>query len=349
MNPSLIPGPGKATLYRVRPGDELFRILVAHYGARTFFDDRQRVLEAVQANNRQITDIDRIFPGQTIVLPDIARDAPALPILAPPQLTTANSTAKTLSGLDETTFDVVSKALSLSNVPGLAFDAAGGIYGVFEDALRSAVRSVQELEVHHWLFRADTRSNPSLQRHAWDKHRLRVIDAMGAQLGPFTRAAMQSAPWDAGPGSLRQVIRFDTNGQGPSKIMRDQIDRMRRGIGRVKIQGGILSVASLGLTLNEVHHAENDRERVGILLDALGSTVGGVAGGIAGGALAAVAVGTPVGWAVVAGVVVGTIVVGTAAGAATRYLGDKALYDDTGTLRLLQRPTIDPFGRCMLP
>ena len=75
--------------YQVQSGDQLYQILRSHYGSAGFLRDRAAVTRLVVENNPQISDIDRIYPNQIIVLPPLAGggiSSPILPKTVPPAL-----------------------------------------------------------------------------------------------------------------------------------------------------------------------------------------------------------------------------------------------------------------------
>lgn len=85
----------------MRRNDQLFQIMRAQYGSARFLQDREALTELVRANNPDIADIDRIFPGQVIMLPGLEAGVRlnAIPVAGPQAVADCRRTSRTLSGL----------------------------------------------------------------------------------------------------------------------------------------------------------------------------------------------------------------------------------------------------------
>lgn len=312
-----------ASIYKVSNGDTLFGILKGHYGHAGFEENRQEIVTSVLSNNPRITDIDLIFPGQLIVVPDVRASDSARLELEPAQKQRSKEVTTELEGAGDVAHGLLMDLAGSGTFKG-SLGAGGAVYSSFESAARKAVSDHKMLEELYKKFKADE----GLTRNQYNYQRRKIINAMDKNLGAYRdpifrdKLTQKALP-------TRRIMQFNTNGKGPTDGMIKAASKLSRGTMRLRVGGGILSVASVGLAGYEAYHTENKRERVGILLDAGGSLAGGL---IAGAAVAAMF--TPVGWIGIAGIAVAGSVAGSVSGAALKHLGDELLYDDEGVGRI---------------
>ena len=261
-----------ATAHEVQSGDELFRIVRNHYGHGAFLNDKQRIVDAIVSNNPHISDIDRIFPGQLIVLPNIGGERDSMPIFTPPQNHRSQVVIETLSRTKDVTRSVLS---GIANTPSInpSFDAVGGVYGAFKKAATDAVKDVDKL---NYLYSSFKRG--SITKGAYDYRRVKIINAMDKNLGGFRTHAFSKSPIDKVKPS-REILRFSTSGKGATQSMTSGISRLNNTISRVKLGGGLLVGLQVMSAANRLPDAQTSQQKTAIVTETGGSIFGGILAG----------------------------------------------------------------------
>ncbi|MEO0979191.1 MAG: hypothetical protein AAFY24_18125 [Pseudomonadota bacterium] len=314
-----------ATIHEVKYGDELFRIVREHYGHGAFLNDKQAIMGAIASNNPHIRDIDRIYPGQLIVLPDIEGARHSLPVFTPPQNRHAQNVIKELSCISETTRNVLS---GLANTPSASptLGAVGGVYGAFRKAATDAVKNVDDLNRLYATYKQGGHT-----RGAYDARRVKIINAMDKNLGGFRTHAFSKNPIDKVKPS-REILRFSTSGKGATQSMTNGISRLNNTVARVRIGGILLIGIEVAGAATRLKQAETNQQKTAIVT----ATGGSLIGGIAAGAVFAFAFGTPVGWVGLAGVAIFGAAGGALGGKVMETLGDELLFHDSGDAKFDQ-------------
>lgn len=308
-----------ASIHIIRPGDEIFRVLRDHYGEGAFLEDKQKLVDAFQRNNKHIVNVDQIYPGQCIVLPDMAPEKKELPLMGPEAQRRSSDFIEALGGTSSISQAVMSD-ISASLPLKLGMDSAGGVLGSFERAAARAIEDTKDLK-RLW----ESQRSGDIKRSFYNTERVKVIHRMDSNLGGFRPHAFAERPSPKMAPS-RELMRFSTSGKGPTAQMTRSIRNLNKAVGRLKIQGGILIFAQVGTAGYDLSQADTEREKTGIIVE----TGGSILGSIAAGALVTLAVGTPAGWLGLAGVAIAGMVGGTGVGMVSRHLNDRHLYDEDG-------------------
>lgn len=291
--------------YEVKSGDQLFAILHQHYGDRQFATGKSRLIEGVRAFNPQITDINRIFPGQVIMLPttsdnttlpaaQLARDIPSCMLLS-----------QTLSSYDSQTRDGLKGALG-----HLAENAGDQFLTAVEKATKSAVPEIRGIALDYYRKEAGM-----LTRGQYDYARRLHVENVSRRLGAFHQLI--------NPGRQpNEVLRISRNATMRTGAIIEEANQLAR-ISRVAKAGGqVLLAANILATAAEIGLADNDEERTTLLIDSVSGVLGGM--------LAVAVIGTPVGLVGLV-VVIGVSTAGSAvAQALARRLEQNLLYDAKG-------------------
>lgn len=300
------------TFYHVRQNDQLYVILRNHYGNAEFLRDRQAVVALVLRNNPKITDVDRIFPGQMIMLPgwDSERRR-AMPEEPPQQIVESCAVLSGgLSRLDAVTKDFMSRI----DFRRFAVEAGTGFVDVVGDALESAVPDIKRIALEYYRKEAGTTTS-----NQYKYQRAKAIKRIEYKIGPLQRLINPTKT----TGEVLRIQRHDA--VRTSAILREaeKLDRIARLAKRGVV---VLKAASIAETGMKIHLADSNQERTTLLLDEASGAVGGAATAV----VAVLVFGTPVGWVAIAG-----MAVVTAAGAyGMEQLGkriqEKLLYDANG-------------------
>lgn len=314
-----------ATIHEVKHGDELFRIVREHYGHGTFLNDKQAIMDAIASNNPHIRDIDRIYPGQLIALPDIDGSRQSLPVFTPSQNRHAQDLIEELSCTNEITRSVLT---GLANTPSVSpsLGAVGGVYGAFQKAATDAVKYVEKLNRLYSSFKQG-----DITKGAYDYRRVKIINAMDKNLGGFRTHAFSKNPIDKVKSS-REILRFSTSGKGATQSMTLGISRLNKTIARVRAGGILLIGLQLAGAATRLKQAQTSQQKTAIVTETSGSLIGGIAAG----ALFALAVGTPVGWVGLAGVAIVGTAGGMIGGEVMKAIGNELLFHDSGDAKFNQ-------------
>lgn len=297
----------------VRPGDQLYQVLRAHYGDAAFFADQDGLVGQVQSVNPQITDINMIFPNQVIALPSVG---PADPIADVPQsvLVHSGEMCRAISGSAPETFDAV-KLMEQVGLGGATM--MGSYFSEGQKALKAGLGNVQQVESFYQKYKAG-----EMTKGQYDYARRKMLDATDQRMGIFKGRSI-------GPAPARELFRIKPRSADPFINYKTNITKLNTGMAKVKVGGGLLTIAQAGYTVQQIHTADDNRKRTGLVLE----TVGSAAGGMAAGALAVLVIGTPVGWTAL--LVVGAVsVIGGAGGAVLANKLEKATLTDENGQRI---------------
>ncbi|QUJ78104.1 hypothetical protein KDD17_17335 [Sulfitobacter albidus] len=310
-----------ATFYTVEPGDQLYRILRSHYGDGTFFERGEDIIDLVRKSNPQITDIDRIFPGQSIALPG----APGLREVARPldphlqaeiplicnELAGASPAAR--GWMADVTADMVGGKLA---------NAVGSSYVQYVKS-----QSQKALESFTPVIRNQSqRASREITRGAYDGRRIKYLGAYDKSLGglkPLHRPFKQS----------RAVLHVKPHADVPAGALLSEVKTLNRYLRLASKGVTVIRVISFAEVATDVGMADTGSAQAQLMAKSGGGLIGGVFGTVAAGAVFAAAVATPVGWVAVAG-----ILLAGAGGAAGSILGEELadrasrgmLYDANG-------------------
>ena len=296
--------------YKVRQGDELFRIMRDHYGDAGFLKDKQALVAALRANNPHIPDIDRIYPGQVIMFPDTPRAAEGLVCLAPPDALASGHLAREMATLDAPLFDSL-VAIGDSTVTRTL---TGGVMSHLDIAAGKAIKSAQDIAPAYWDMRAR-----KITRGQYDYARRIAVKEVDGHLGLYRKVIT--------PGkTAAKVLRIDRTSELRTNKIASEIADLKR-IGKTARQGAtILKYAEIPITAAKVHMASSNKERSVIVIRD-GSSI---AMGLGAGALAVVIFGTPAGWVGIAAVAVVGIVGSEVGERVGEAVAKETLFDASG-------------------
>lgn len=302
----------------VQPGDALFRILRDTYGATRFLQEKDQMLAYVKANNPHIEDVNRIFPGQVIMLPVegdpsaliCVADQPPSP-MAPAQATSAAELATELTAMTSAEYGVVKTfgQKVVDNAAGTFVEQVGKAATQSRFAMEKIVRDYYTMQ------------SGQMTRGQYNYARNVQIAQIQGKMGVLEPLFINKSGAQAS--SARQVLRIDRTAAVRPHQHLDQIRNMRGIAKTAKIGGRVLKGISLASAGFEFSQARTKADRIGIVAD--------VAGGLAGAALAVVIVGTPAGWVGIALVFAAGTVGGIAGGTTAETLAEGWLADNWKT------------------
>lgn len=297
-------------LYTIRPGDQLFAIMRNHYGNAAFMEDRTALVERVQKNNPHIPNINMIFPGQVVALPDITTVGDEIPLLSQPEREATAHVCREIEHVDPATRGI----MPIFDSEKVLSATGGGYIKFVEDATSNAIGDVKRVGLSYYQMKAGT-----ITRNQYNHVRNVALKNADAKLGPL-RAGFT-------PGkTAHQAIRIRPNDAVRTAAVLDEIKMLDRTMRLAKGGAVILQIANIANTANQVHNAQSNQERTVIVLD----TVATLAGGAAGTAIAVALVGTPVGWLAIAGIAAAGIAGSFAGETFGKAVINETLYDKNG-------------------
>jgi len=180
--------------YRIKPGDQVFEIFAAEYGAQYAFQNRDKLVKFVLAHNPGITNIDLIYPGEVLVLP--VHDGPRLtgpgpngdglpdpmPPSALPEMEKARRDLKQRSEREITLLEVLNKTAPKFADAGLS--AFLGETGKAARAMQPQLRSIIEAY--------DKKSAGDLTRGQYDYARRKGLNTMSRRMGSLEKLFVNS-------------------------------------------------------------------------------------------------------------------------------------------------------------
>lgn len=342
------------TFYRVQQNDQLFKIVREHYGSAAFLSNKDDIVATVLSNNPDIRNIDRIFPGQVIMLPDMtAQDAA---VRAAPHernnmmINKASKMSRELTLMSEEETDFV-RSINFANV------AKSTTAGMAEGFIKQVANITQDSSEHiHKIVRDHWRMQSGMisPYQNWDR-RVRHIQSLDKQLGVLQTVIHPNR-------SIWEVLRLDrADGIRPYANLEDEINKLKRINSMARNGGAILTMAKIADGGFRAGMAGSDRQRGVVLLDTAiglasnfatdkaadvasnslrlvaGRTAAGatarLGGAAAARALTIFAVGamaTPVGWVGFTVALAANVAVGMAADAIVKAIAEDALRTDTG-------------------
>ncbi len=297
--------------YVVRRGDEVYRIMRAHYGDARFLSDQASLTANFKANNPQIADINLIFPGQVIMLPDTPASASEMACVAPDLATASGELAKTIAQSDGVTQSILEQ---LSADKLFKASAMGFLDGV-EKIGASAADDVRKVGLSYYQMQAK-----AITRGQYNYRRQVALKRADAKLGVMRPLL---SPGKTG----RQAIRIDRTAEVRTHKINKEIMNLDRMSKLAKNGAIILKVADIVETGTKIHTANDNKERTVILLDNVGTNVGAAVGS---GLVTLALVGTPVGWGVIAAIAVGGVVGSIGGDLLMDAIQKETLYDTDG-------------------
>lgn len=294
--------------YRIKPGDQLYQIMRDHYGAAVFQSHKDRLIDEFKRLNKNIQDLDKIYPGKVIFLPTHGRAAPAVQV--------TSSTAARLCELGnqlERTDPLLLDYFKALKQFDPALNGIGGSYTGLQTFAQRAARDYAA-KVNSIT---DTFADYKAQRISYAKYykgRRLILDATDKKFH-ILRNGFQS------PKPSTSILHMSAHQVTHSNNL-DEILKPAKGMmSRAKVGGGILTLASVGVAGYRAYHAETVKERTVIVAETVAGAAGSYFGAIGGIALTGFLVSNPAGW---------TIIVGAAVGSALLSVGGTYLVSEAG-------------------
>lgn len=304
----------EVSFYSVRHGDELFRILRAHYGDQRFLENQKNLLDVIRANNPEIPNPDLIYPGQIIALPRIFSELDSVPEMPREMAAEANEVSRTLKNIDKDALDLLSAFDKDKLIASAAKTIGDGYIEMVKHAGDKAVEEIKTIRASYLDMHSDR-----ITRGQYDGRRKVAIKQYNRQVGPL-RHLMS-------PGKKTgEVLRAKANSSTPLIRHSEMARNWSRAVKVAKTGVWVLRAADVATTAAEIKYAGSDEERTTILLDSVGSLAGGVA------AVGAVVflVGTPTGWIAMAGMALVGGVGSIGGETIARAIQKEALFDENG-------------------
>lgn len=297
--------------YRVRPGDNLGKI-IHHYFGKVSLQQQKFIINQIQADNPEITNPNLIYPGQALVI-DIPVKSTPTPLTQPAPVIHANkNTIKPLQQQWKKSTPQEKELLSALAPVMLGTGTAGMM--MLDTTFKTNAPLVAEMAENYNAYKEN-----KMTKGQYDYRRQKLLSNLKSRLGP-TKHLLN------GNKSANEILRISrSKGSSPTVNISRQINKMNT-LSKIASRGGIvLSVAGLGVACHQIANTANTQEKNEILVESMGGFAGGLAYGAAA-SLVIMIMATPVGW-------VGALVIGIG-GAAISYgtgQASKKLYTTYGS------------------
>ncbi|PTM38964.1 colicin-like pore-forming protein [Bosea sp. 124] len=301
------------SFYTVASGEQLYRIARNHYGAASFRKDREVIIGLIRGNNPWLTDIDKIRPGQVIMLPSMNTSG-SCPV-------TIVANAATISRGILRKDDATKQCLKTINTED-AFDyvssGASGFVDLVEKRMREAGPRIIDVTRQYSQLKGG-----KITKGQYDYRRRVSLASATKEMGVLRKLVYPDR-------KLNEVIRIKPHATNRAASILKEVDKIERITKVAKYGGVVLKVVDLGTTYLEYKAAETREERIGVLVDWAGETAGGAIGTVVGVGLATMVLATPFGWVGVA-IAIGMSATGTyVGGRAAELVKEDLLFDENG-------------------
>lgn len=312
--------------YVVRSGDQLFNIMLHHYGAGEFSRNRDALIANLKRNNPRITDINRIMPGQTIVLPDIQYGLDTSMELNRREVDCATHFNDVLTRLPDPEKRFVSEVdlhldddVEADKWFAKAHTAGDRYIELVKHSIESATDNYNEIIKKYNGYKSGV-----FTKGQYDYARKIQIEKSKKELGAF-------ASLIDGKRKPNEIIRISPRALNKTELIEKEVTKLTR-ISRLAKGGGVLLAGvNLALTGVKLKAANSADERAVIVAEEAGSIAGAAAAGVAIEALVGVVlVSNPVGWVALAVLVGGSVAGATIGEKVANVLTKKALKTETG-------------------
>jgi len=287
-------------LYKVVPGDTLSKILQQYFGNGVSTHSQfQQYLVTIKQDNPQILDVDKIYPGQLILLrvPPTDPTTNSLIASANPDADMGMCNADTQNDPYESLFQPViqnwqtmpkEEQDALQTLAPFYTSATIGIGAMtmttsaIDSLFKSNAPALYEIRAKYEQYK-----NNQLTKGQYDYARRKILNRLQSNLGPVNRALY-------GNKKPHEVIRINRGGNAPStgKITQ-QVNRLNK-MSKIASKGGIvLSAVGLGVACHQVANAPTGFKKNEIMYESIGGLATGTIYGVG---LSILLAGTPVGW-----------------------------------------------------
>lgn len=296
--------------YEVKPGNTLHGIALSHYGRVPFLADRNTLTRLIMANNPQLMNPDRIFPGQVIMLPDLQTACQPDPRPPAPMVSASARIATDLTHLPAESRDFI----GIINPEAIAREAGKGFIELVEGVTTEMIPEMRSIALNYYRKEMGT-----LSRNQYNYRRALSIKKIDSGLGPLQKLINPGRK----PG---EVLRVKPHAVVRTGAILDEVNTLSR-IGNLSRRGlVVLKWVDLGIKAADVHLAASNTERTAIVMDA----AAGFAGAAAGTTLAVIMIGTPVGWIGMTAVIAISALAGSGAEVLSEQIRSKYLVDADG-------------------
>lgn len=293
--------------YRIKPGDQIYRIMREHYGDTVFLAEKDRLVEEVKALNKSIPDLDTIYPGRVLHLP-VRNTANRSTQASPATVAQLCEMSRQLERVDPLLLDYLTALKQFDPV-------LNGIGGTYEGLERFASRAAQDYAARVNAI-TDTYADYKAQRISYSKYykgRRLILDATDKKFG-ILRSGLQS------PKPTTSILHMSAHQATHAQNLNEILKPAKGMMSRAKMGGGILTLASVGVASYTLYHAESVQDKTIIIAETAAGAAGSYYGAIGGIALVGFLVSNPAGWTILVGAAVG----GALAGSASSYLVGEA-------------------------
>jgi hypothetical protein len=286
-----------------------------HYGGARFTSDRDTLARLLLTSNPNISDIDKIYPGQIIMLPDIAGGSTPCS-QGPPvvRAEVARAYVPLREGLSRTG-EVAKELMGDIDYYGVAEGIGSTFIELVDKAMANSIPEIKKIALDYYRKEAGT-----ISENQRKYRRSKAVANVRHRLGPLHQLINPGRQ----PG---QVLRIRPHAPIPTHQVLREANTFER-IGKLASRGiVVLKAAEIVRTGVAIHTASSNTERTDLLIDAV-SGLGGPA--LAAGVLVC-CFGTPVGWvAVVAMTTAAAVGGGMLGGIGAEQFKKHTLYDPAG-------------------
>jgi len=313
--------PYDKVLYKVSTGDTLSKILKLYYGDSALtFSNFTNYLDTIKRDNPKIIDVNKIYPGQLILLrvPVMSSEAGAVNSTQHYDEHMGVCNADYESDPYETLFwpvidswktMPVAEQDALQALAPFYLGATLGLGGMsmttssIDSLFKSNIPALNEIKIKYEAYKAGR-----ITKGQYDYARRQILNRLSSNLGPVKKALY-------GNKRPHEVIRINrAKNSVPTGKITQQAQRLSK-MSKIASKGGIiLSAVGLGVTCHQVAHANTGYKKNEIMYESLGGLGTGALYGVG---LTIILASNPIGW--VAALTIGAV------GAGLSYGGGKAM------------------------
>lgn len=304
------------SFYKVRPRDQVFRIMQSHYGHATFAARREEIITTFQNQNPHIKDINLIRPGQVLALPGTPNGRGAFNI-NPVLRSQVPQVAECLSQ----TADTVADAMAAITAEQLAKGAGSSFVSYVKEQSNQATKSFESVIQNY-----DAKSSGQITKGQYDGRRIKYMGKYDRDLGALKALHRPTQ-------ASRAVLHIKPNASVPASALIKEAGTMSRILKTASRGVVILRAATIAETSVKVMSAPSGSGQAKLLAGTAVGTLGGVIGGVAGTLAFGAMIASPAGWVMIGGVMLaGSTSVGLSVFGEelANRLSDGLLYDENG-------------------
>ncbi|MEP3783692.1 hypothetical protein [Ascidiaceihabitans sp.] len=301
--------------YKIQPGDQLDRILIEHYGRTAVYTDYQSLIGRLRPLNPQIKNLDVIYSGDVIMLPDLQSVSDESLAKNAGVMSSSKQIATRIQVVDSSSAAFISGL----NVQKFLSKSGEGFVGMVEKATKDAVPDAKRIVLDYYRKDAGT-----ISTNQYNYSRAKSVRAIDGKLGPLHQLI--------NPGMKpREVLRIKPHDAIRTNQVLTEVDQLSRISKHARLGGRIIKAAGWVDAGARVHFADSNQERTVIVMDEAGATAGAIAGGAAASlVLTTLLVSNPAGWVVLTVALAGAVAGSYAGEAASKAVQNEVLFDAAG-------------------